>query len=43
MPWPKKQAIAVLLASKRRGDTKTANKAKKSLKKRNPHPKGGYR
>ena len=33
MPWPKKQATAVLLSAKRRGDTRTAAKAKKSLAK----------
>ena len=36
MPWPKKQATAILLSAKRKGDTRTASKAKKSLAK----PKG---
>ena len=33
MPWPKKQAIAILLSAQRKGDGKLARKAKKSLKK----------
>ena len=32
MPWPKKQATAILLDAKRRGDTGLANKAKASLR-----------
>lgn len=31
MPWKKKQAVAVLLSAKRRGDTALAKKAKRSL------------
>ena len=38
MPYPKKQAIAIMLESRRRGDKKNEKKAKASLKK-----KGGYR
>ena len=33
MPYPRKQATAIYLASKRRGDTKNMAKAKKSLRK----------
>ena len=32
MPWPKKQAQAILIKSRKRGDTKTARKAKASLR-----------
>ena len=32
MPYPRKQAIAVLLSARRRGDKKTAAKAKSSLR-----------
>lgn len=36
MPWPKKQAVAILLSAQRKGDGKLARKAKASMKK----PKG---
>lgn len=36
MPWDRKQAVAVLLSAQRRGDSRLASKAKRSLKK----PKG---
>ena len=36
MPYPRKQAVAIYLASKRRGDTKNAEKAKASLRKKAP-------
>ena len=36
MPWPRKQATAILAKAKRKGDTRLAAKAKQSLAK----PKG---
>ena len=34
MPWPRKQATAILLAAKRKGDKHLASKAKASLKRK---------
>ena len=31
MPWPRKQAVAILLTAKRKGDKKLAAKAKASI------------
>lgn len=31
MPWPRKQATAILLKAKRKGNTRLAKKAKRSL------------
>ena len=31
MPWPRKQAVAILLKAKRKGDKKLAAKAKASI------------
>ena len=37
-PWPKKQAIAIMLSANRKGDKRLAEKAKDSLRKK-PKPK----
>ena len=34
MPWPRKQAIAIMLKARRSGDTALANKAKRYIGKR---------
>ena len=40
MPWPRKQAIAIMLDANRRGKKRLASKAKDSLKgTRKPKPK----
>ena len=39
MPWPKKQAIAIMLSANRKGDRRLARKAKDSLRKK-PKEKG---
>ena len=31
MPWPRKQAVAILIKAKRKGDTRLAKKAKSSI------------
>ena len=31
MPWPRKQAVAILIRAKRKGDTRLAKKAKASI------------
>ena len=33
MPYPRKQAVAIMLSSRRRGDAKNEAKAKQSLRK----------
>ena len=42
MPYPKKQAIAIMLESRRRGDRKNERKAKASLAGKG-RKKGGYK
>ena len=36
MPWPRKQAVAVMLHAQRKGDAALAQKARRSLKKDTP-------
>ena len=42
MPWPRKQAIAIMLDAQRKGRKTTEQKAKDSLRKKPKRPKNTY-